>query len=190
MQVIIPELVLYEESHHRTYKSQESSCVGNGVDGKVGDDIGTLIVLAHLITRRREERQQDLVFRMFATQLFHKRPALFELSERGCVKPHVLCLRVNFLLEDAECLALTTPHLTHFLVEATVDRHTKQVKIYEDVIHYPSTSMARRIRVIVSSLPRNDEISNIPGPLPSPTRVRRQAFITLPSLYSFCSTHA
>ena len=33
-------------------------------------------------------------------------------------------------------------------------------------------------------------MSNMPGPLPSPTSVRRQAFMTLPSLYSFFSTHS
>ena len=50
--------------------------------------------------------------------------------------------------------------------------------------------MARFIRRNVSSLPRKAEMSNMPGPLPSPTSVRRQAFMMLPSLYSFCSIHA
>lgn len=47
---------------------------------------------------------------------------------------------------------------------------------------YFSTSMARCIRRRVSSLPRNAEMSNMPGPLPSPTRVSLKAFITSPSL--------
>ena len=47
---------------------------------------------------------------------------------------------------------------------------------------YPSVSMARFMRFNVSSLPRKAEMSNIPGPFPSPTKVNRHAFMTLPSL--------
>ena len=42
------------------------------------------------------------------------------------------------------------------------------------------TSTARLIRAIVSSLPNTQEISNICGPFPSPTNVRRKAFMILP----------
>ena len=50
MQVVVPELVLDEESHHRTYGTQETTCVGDGVEWQIGDDISTLVVLTHLIT--------------------------------------------------------------------------------------------------------------------------------------------
>ena len=51
------------------------------------------------------------------------------------MKPHILRLRVYFLPQDAERFTLTTPHLAHLLVEATVDRHTQEVEIYDDVVH-------------------------------------------------------
>ena len=49
MQVVVPELVLDEEGHHRTDGTQETACIGNGVERQVADNISTCIVLAHLI---------------------------------------------------------------------------------------------------------------------------------------------
>ena len=47
----------------------------------------------------------------------------------------------------------------------------------ENSINIMSTSTARRMRRNVSSFPKTAEISNICGPLPSPTKVKRKAFI-------------
>ena len=52
MQIVVPELVLDEECHHGSDGSQESACVGNGVQRQVADDVGTFVILAHLIARR------------------------------------------------------------------------------------------------------------------------------------------
>jgi hypothetical protein len=49
MQVVIPELILDEESHHRTYSPQETPGVGDGIQRQITDDIGSLVVLSHLI---------------------------------------------------------------------------------------------------------------------------------------------
>ena len=49
VQIVVPELVLNEERHHRTDGTQEATGIGNGVEWQVADDIGTLVVLAHLI---------------------------------------------------------------------------------------------------------------------------------------------
>ena len=51
-------------------------------------------------------------------------------------------------------------------------------------------AIAASRRRSVSLLPRNAEISNMPGPLPSPTRHRRKAFMISPSLYSLLSIQA
>ena len=190
MHVVIPELVLDEESHHRTDGTKETTGVGDGVEGQVTDDVGPLVVLTHLIARRREKGEQDLVLRMVAAELFHQRASLLKLSQRGRMEPHVLRAGVYLLSEHTEGVALTAPHLTHLLVEATVDRHTQEIEIYDEVVDHPSTSIARFVLLMVSSLPKKAEISNMPGPLPSPTSARRQAFIMLPNLYSFCSIQA
>ena len=52
VQVVVPELVLDEERHLGTYKAEEAPGVGDGVEGEVADDVGALVVLAHLIARR------------------------------------------------------------------------------------------------------------------------------------------
>ena len=47
---IRPELILDEESHHRTYKAEETDGIQTGIYWHITDDVCTLIVLAHLIT--------------------------------------------------------------------------------------------------------------------------------------------
>ena len=79
MQIVIPELILDEEGGHRTDGPQETTGVGDGVERQVTDDVGPFVVLAHLIARRREEREQNLVLRMVATELFHQWAPLLEL---------------------------------------------------------------------------------------------------------------
>ena len=81
MQIVVPKLVLDEESHHRVDGTQETASVSDGVERQISDDISTFVVLAHLIARRREECEQDLILRMILAQLFHERAALFELSQ-------------------------------------------------------------------------------------------------------------
>ena len=49
MQIIIPELILDEERHHRTDGPKETTGVRNGIQRQIGDDIGTLIILTYLI---------------------------------------------------------------------------------------------------------------------------------------------
>ena len=127
---------------------------------------------------------------MLFAQTLHQRTPLLKLAQRSSMEPHVLRVRVHLLPQNTEGFPLAAPHLPDLLIEKAVDGYTQEVEIYSNVIHQPSTSIARFILFMVSSLPKKAEISNMPGPLPSPTRVRRQAFITLPNLYSFCSTHA
>ena len=57
----------------------------------------------------------------------------------------------------------------------------ERVGVYGAVCYF-STSMAFLSLFSVSSLPRKAVMSNMPGPLPMPTRARRNAFITSPSL--------
>ena len=72
---------------------------------------------------------------MLTAKLFHQWPPLFELTQRSCMEPHILRLRIHLLFQDAESLSLASPHLAHLLVEATIDRHSQEVEIYDDVIH-------------------------------------------------------
>ena len=90
VQVVVPELILDEERHHRMYGTQEATGIGDSVERQVADDVSTLVVLTNLVARRREERQQYLVLRMLTAQLLHQRTALFELTQRGSMEPHVL----------------------------------------------------------------------------------------------------
>ena len=81
MQVVIPELILDEIGLDRTYDPQESAGVGNRVERQVADDVGSLVVLAHLVAAGREERQQDFILRVVAPQLFHEWSSLLKLTQ-------------------------------------------------------------------------------------------------------------
>ena len=51
MQIVIPELVLNEESHHRTDGTQETTGIGDRIQRQVADNVRTFVVLTYLITR-------------------------------------------------------------------------------------------------------------------------------------------
>ena len=135
VQVVVPELVLDEEGHLGPYDAQEAPGIGDGVERQVADDVGSGIVLAHLVARRREERQQDLQFRTATAQLFHQRASLLKLPKRCGMEPYIVCLRVHLLAQHPEGVALATPHLAHLLVELAGDGHAQKVEINDEVIH-------------------------------------------------------
>ena len=82
-----PEFVFDENGDLGVDDVQKTAGVGGGVGRKVEDIIGTLVILADLIPRRGEEREQDLVFGMFRPQTFDDRTGLFELPQRSGMYP-------------------------------------------------------------------------------------------------------
>ena len=81
VKIVIPKLILDEESHHRPHQSQEAYGIYGGVERQVAYYVGTLVILAHLIARRGEEGQEYLVFRMLLAQTLNNGASLFKLSE-------------------------------------------------------------------------------------------------------------
>ena len=136
MQVIIPKLVLDEERHHRTYQTQETESIERRIKRQVANDVSSLVVLTHLVTRRRKEGEQYLILRMQLTKAFHNRTSLFKLAQRGSMKPQVSCIRVYLLSEQAECIALATPHLPDFAVKKTGDDNAQHVEIYGYIVNH------------------------------------------------------
>ncbi len=136
VQIVVPELVFDEESHHRPYHSQEPDGVNRSVERQIAYHVGAIVVLSHLISGWREERQQYLIFRVIAAQTLYQRASLFELSKRCGVKPHIAVRGVHLLLEHVERPAFALPHLFYFLVEQACHGHAQQVKIYSYVIHF------------------------------------------------------
>ena len=80
-QVVQPELILDEDGNLWMCQTQEGKCVAWCVERQVTNQVSSLIVLPHLITGRREERQQNLVFRTFCTQAFHEWSSLLKLTQ-------------------------------------------------------------------------------------------------------------
>ena len=124
VKVVVPELILDEEGHDRPDRPQETAGIADGVERQVADDVGTLVVLTHLIARRREEGEQNLVLRMVATELLHERTALLELAQGGRMEPYILCRGIYFLLQQFNSLALATPHLAHLRAEKAANGDT------------------------------------------------------------------
>ena len=97
-QVVFPELVFYKESHTRTGQFHKPTGIGRRIQRQVTYHIGPLIILPHLVSRRREESLQNLIVRITFPDFFNQRPALFEFSQGCRVKPDVFRLPVNTLL--------------------------------------------------------------------------------------------
>ena len=74
----------------------------------------------------------------------------------------------------------TPCHLLRLCGKESDPTQREQDNMWEPANHYPKISIARSMRLIVSSLPMISVMSNIWGPLHSPTTARRKAFITLP----------
>ena len=82
-----PEFVFHEDGDFGMRRVEEPARVARRVDRQVEDVIHALIVLADLVTRRREEREQDFVFGMLLADAFDDGPSLFEFAERSHVYP-------------------------------------------------------------------------------------------------------
>ena len=52
MEIIIPELILDKEGHHRTHQPEESDGIDGGVQRQITDNIRPFVVFPDLITRR------------------------------------------------------------------------------------------------------------------------------------------
>ena len=129
VEVVIPELILNEERLHRPHGTQESACVGEGIDGQVADEISTIIVLSHLVARRREERQQYLALWMHVAILLNDRPSLLKFSQRSSMKPSVFSIGIDVLLEVLYGLTLSTPHLLHLIGEERGYEYAKLIYV-------------------------------------------------------------
>ena len=136
MQIVVPEFVLDEESHDRTNGAQEAAGIGHGVDGQVGDDVGTLVVLSHLIARGREEGEQNLVFGMLQADALDDRTSLLELAKRGGMHPHILGVGVDFLFQRLEGSTLAAPQQTDLMVEDGCNGDAQLYEIHRDVVHF------------------------------------------------------
>ena len=66
---------------------------------------------------------------MLTAQLLHEWTSLLELTQRSSMEPHILGIRVHLLFQDADSLALTTPHLAHLLAEKAHNGYATQIEI-------------------------------------------------------------
>ena len=76
---------------------EEPAGVARRVDRQVEDVIHALVILADFVARRREEREQDLVFGMGLADAFDDGAPLFEFAERRDVHPDDAVGRVDGL---------------------------------------------------------------------------------------------
>ena len=51
VEIVVPELVLYEECHHWAHGTQKATSIANGIEGQIADDVGTAVVLPDFIAR-------------------------------------------------------------------------------------------------------------------------------------------
>ena len=96
-QVVDPELVLDENGHFRPEDAQKAPHIARSIGRKVEYPVGAGIVFPYFVTRRRKERQQNLVSGTCLAERLNHRASLLELPERGGVKPCNLVVRSDDL---------------------------------------------------------------------------------------------
>ena len=135
VQIVPPELIFDEEGPAGMHQVEKPAGIAPSVEGQIANDVCPLIVFPHLIARRREEGEQNLVFGMLLPQSLDDGAALLKLAQRGSMKPDILCARMHLVPQQAESLVLATPHLAHLVVETTGHRHTQGIDVDDDLVH-------------------------------------------------------
>ena len=115
-----------------------------------------------------------------------------DIVEIGFVGEAQICLALHALMDFGEHLAAVQRTVDPCQLHVgMVDQETYQLsrgksvaaqntRAYHDSAGSCMVSMPRRMRAMVSLRPRSSVMSNMWGPLHSPTTVRRKAFMTLP----------
>ena len=88
LEEIAPKLVLDKHGCSRMYHPYEVARRTGRVERQVSYNIGSRIVLAHVVPRGGKERQQDPHLGHATAQGLQDGTTLFELSQRGGMEPH------------------------------------------------------------------------------------------------------
>ena len=141
LHIVEPKLILDEKRCHKMMAIEPIVGIEGSIGRQIEHFIGQRIVLAHLITRRREERQQNLVLRIVALDGFDDGPPLFKLAQRSRMEPNpvTIVLRQRLFLEKVpserlqflHLLAATfNPQLRLSIAKQRRDAHTQGIKQY------------------------------------------------------------
>ena len=122
-QVIAPKLILDKDGHRGLDDVKEFFDIGGQVKGQIDYRLDHAEVLAHLVARGREEREQDAGIGLLALDFLDERTSLLKLSQRRGVDPDVAAGRVKFALQCAETAALPAQHQFGFGVAHSGDFH-------------------------------------------------------------------
>ena len=105
--IVHPELILDEEGHLGLHMTEGAYDVARRIERQVADDVGSGIVLPHLVARGGEECEQNLILGMLAAETFHEGPSLLKLAERGGVEPDISGSGLHLLAQYSERIPMT-----------------------------------------------------------------------------------
>lgn len=135
-QVVLPEFILYEKQHLRFNIMKEDTYVGGCIKRQIAYYICTVPVFAHLVTGRREECQQNLIFRMLAAQTLHERPPLLKLAERCSMEPDVVAVLLNLPFQPYECILMPYGQLPCPFAEDGSDANGQHIEVNGEAIQF------------------------------------------------------
>ena len=106
-----PELVFHEYRHAGLHQRHKRPCFAYGGKGQIGHQVYLIVVLAQAVAGRREESEQNFLFRMFPSESFYDGPCLFKFAYRCGMYPHRSVESVFFFIGFyfAQCFSLS-PH--------------------------------------------------------------------------------
>ena len=140
---VVPELILYEERHLGLHQTEEACHIARGVHWQIAHNVGTLIVLAHLVARRTEEGEQYLVLGMLAAEAFHERASLLKLSQGCGMEPHIALALIYLPAQGEVGLQPSLEHGTGLAVERGHQDDAQHIEVNGQGIHVSRESLWR-----------------------------------------------
>ena len=130
IQIVLPKLILDKKRHAGIHQVKKLPHIARFVERQITHDIRPPVVLAHFITRRRKECQQNTIIRIFGTYLLNQRASLFKLSQRGSVKPDITRILLQLLPKKFVHYPVPLHHLPRFTAERSHQVHRNIIEYY------------------------------------------------------------
>ena len=109
-----PKLILHKDNLPRTYRLHKPFRIATSSKRKIQNKVGFVVVFAHLIPRRREESQKNLLLGLLSFQALYYRTSLLKLTHRSGMKPDTILIYIAALAEPPLRLTLTLHQQTRF----------------------------------------------------------------------------
>ena len=128
IEIILPEFILDEECHAGIDNIEELLHIARLVKRKIAHHVGTTVVLAYFVARRRKEGKQDAIVGVLGTDFFYQGTPLLKLAQRSGMKPYIADILFQLLTQKLVHHPVAFHHFAGFAAERCGQVHPNVVK--------------------------------------------------------------